>query len=242
MLIDRPVPLGLVHPARRVLQHSRIAQDVNGGAQSIAAVGATRLLLGAVLQIPDELVVLAQLIRRLARVIEQFGVERCPVQNAACGRGGNRVLLVEVREIAPELVLHDRTAQTQVEVLVARQTVSIRTNRRAHRRDRLIRREVPALDVLRLVVVIQVCRELAATTLADELGNDAWIRHLGRVRRRPDEDFGEGPVIEVEPCGGGAFRRVDALNQRTVLTGIAVPRSTSSACPPCCRRHRRDSA
>ena len=103
VLADGAVPLALVDPAGRVLQGGRVGGDVDRRAAGVD-VGAVGLLLGAVLQVADELVVLVHLVAELAGVVEQLGVERRAVEEAARGRRRDRVALVQVREVAPEPV------------------------------------------------------------------------------------------------------------------------------------------
>ena len=63
VLADRAVPLALVDPARRILQHRRIERDVHRrAARRLLLSVRLRLLLGAVLQVADELVVLVHLV------------------------------------------------------------------------------------------------------------------------------------------------------------------------------------
>ena len=230
VLADRAVPFALIDPAWRILQQRRISGRVNGlVADPVAVVGAVRLLLGPVLQVADELVVLVHLIGRLAGVVEQLGVERRAVQERP-GRGrADRVLLIQVGEVAPDAIAHDRAADAEVEVLVGRQPVAILANRpsialrgRRANRERLLLGEVARLNVAVLVVVIEVDAELIAAALADELRDDARVWHLGGVRRRADEHLFERAVVEIEAGGSRAFRRVDALDERTILAGVAV--------------------
>ena len=129
VLAEGAVPLALVDPARRVLQGGRVGGDVGRRAAGVD-VGAVRLLLGAVLQVADELVVLGHLVAELAGVVEQLGVERRAVEEAARGRRGHRVALVQVVESPPDLVADDRAADADVEVLVAGQPVAVRPDRR----------------------------------------------------------------------------------------------------------------
>ena len=88
-----------------------------------------RLLLGAVLQVADELVGLVHLVGGLAGVVEQLGVERRAVEEDAGRRRRHRVLLIQVGEVAPHRVLDDRAADAEIEVLVAREAVAVRANR-----------------------------------------------------------------------------------------------------------------
>src|SRR5688572_13467496 len=101
---------------------------MHGRTKAVAAVGAIRLLLGTVLQVADELVVLIQLIRRLARVVEQLGVERRAVENRTGRWSGDRVLLIQVGKVPPHAIANQRTADAQVEVLVFGETITVLSN------------------------------------------------------------------------------------------------------------------
>ncbi len=191
-------------------------------AELVAAVGAVRLGLGAVLQVADELVVLRHLVGELAGVVAQLGVERRAVEERAGRRRRHRVALVEERAERPDAIAEDREADADVGVLVAGQAVAVGPDAGAGRRGDLLQGEVVALDALVLHVVVDAEARRVAAALAHELGQDARVRHLGRVGRRADEHLFEGAVVEIEASGGGAFSGVDALDQRAVLARIAV--------------------
>src|SRR5439155_24607503 len=120
-----------------------------------------------------------------------------------------------------------RAADVDVRVAVLRGLVAVESDAAAVRRaEQELRRQV-LLDVLRdhpvaLVVLVDLALELVATGLAEHLALHARGRHLGALADRAEEDFFEGPVVDVEAGAARAFRRVDALDEHTVLTAEAV--------------------
>ena len=191
-------------------------------AELVAAVGAVRLCLRAVLQVADELVALVELVGQLAGIVAQLGVEGRAVEERARGRGGDRVPLVEERAKRPHPVTQQRAADADVGVLVAGEAVAVRTDGRADRGCDLVGRQIAALQALVLHVVVDAEAGRVAAALAHKLGEHAGVRHLGRVGRGADEHFFERTVVEVEAGGRRALGGVDALDQRAVLPRVAV--------------------
>ena len=138
------------------------------------------------------------------------------------GGAAGRVLLIQVGEVAPEPGGYQRATCAQIQVLVAGETVSIRTNRCARRRNGRLLGKVAALDSVVLVVVVHIGGQPAAAASTDELRQHTRIRHLRRVPCRADEHFLERAVVQIETRRRRSLRRVDAFDERAVLAKEAV--------------------
>ena len=226
----RAVVLDLPDPGWRILDEGRILGDVLRVAH--IGVGTERLVLDSVLQVGDELVLRGHLVRHLARVVDELGCELGAVENRAGSRLIDDVLLVQVTAPGPQLVLDDRAAHAGVEVAVVEESVGVRAIQTEGLDNclwkvriaagELIGGQVPALNVLVLVLVVELAGELVAARLPDEVRDDAAARHLGGVARRAHHDLVKRAVVEVETGRRRAFGGVDALDQGTVLAAVTV--------------------
>ena len=227
---DGAVVFELANPGRGVLRDRRTGHHVLGVADD--RVGAVGLTLDSELEVGDELVLGGHLVGDLARVVAKLVQELRSIENRARGRLVAHVVLAEESGPGPELVLDDRPADADVEVLVAHERVglgAIETKGRddvlrqvAVAAEELIVRDVRRLDVGVLILVVDLAGELVAAALADEVRDHAAAGHFGGVAGRANDDFIERAVIEVEARCRRAFRRVDALDERTVLAAVAV--------------------
>ena len=217
LVADRAVPLGLVNPATRQLRIGLVGRRVGVGREG-QPVG---LFLLSPLVITNQLVLLVDLVGHLADGVPQQRVERLVEREVGLSNG---IRLAAVGAEEPDLVLLDRATGVDVVVVVRRDLVAVRADRRVVERRRHDVRigDVRALQGVVVPVEVIFGLERVAARAGDELALHAGVRHFRRLAGGAEERFFERGVVEVEAGAAGAFHGVDAFDQHAHLAGLAI--------------------
>src|SRR5262249_24297778 len=175
----------------------------------------------------DQLVVLVDLVGRLARRVPQLRVEQRPGDRTDEVRLADRGLLVAIREVPPHLVLLEQAADVDVRVAALLRLVAVQAEGAAVGRAEQEPRRQILLDVLAdhrvvLEVLVDLALEFVAARFAEHLALHARRRHFGALTDRAEEYFFERAVVDVEAGAARAFGRGDALYDDAVLAAVTV--------------------